>query len=110
MLSACAADPRADALLGDNAAVLYGQMSDADVNLAVAAMQQSLTDNPSGGTTAWENSTTGNSGSIIAGAVFVTNQGVFRRDYEERLVVGGVLGITINTACRDADGVWQLVG
>ena len=45
------------------------------------------------------------SGSIEAGAVFVTDQGVFCRDYQERLVVGGLVGITTNTACRNADGV-----
>ena len=110
VLSACAADPPAVALFGDDAAVLYEQMSEADVGLAVAAMQESLTNNLSGVATGWENPATGNSGSIIAGAVFVTDRGVFCRDYEERVVVGGNLGITTNTACRDAGGTWRWVG
>ena len=40
----------------------------------------------------------------------MTDQGVFCRDYEERLVVGGVVGITTNTECRGADGTWQITG
>ncbi len=110
VLSACAADPFAGALTGDGAAVLYAQMSDQDVELAVAAMQESLTNDLPGEVTSWENPATGNSGTITQGGVFVTDQGVFCRDYEERLFVGGVVGITANTACRGADGTWQLVG
>ena len=79
-------------MLGDAAAVLYGQMDDSDVQLAVGAMQESPTNNLPGAATGWENRATGNSGSIEAGAVFVTNQGVFCGDYEERLRVGGVVG------------------
>lgn len=80
VLAACAEVPEAEALLGDAAAVLYGQMADSDVQLAVGAMQDSLTDNLPGAATGWENPATGNSGSIEAGAVFVTDQGVFCRD------------------------------
>ncbi len=108
-MSACAADPRADALLGDDAAVLYGQMANADVVLAVAAMQESLSKNPTGEATAWKNSATGNSGAVIAGIVSVTDQGVFCRAFEEQISVGGLLGITTTTACRDTNGVWQLM-
>ena len=88
VLSASAEVPDANPLLGDTAAVLYGQMADSDVQLAVGAMQESPTNNLPGAATGWENRATGNSGSIEAGAVFVTNQGVFCRDYEERLTVG----------------------
>jgi surface antigen len=105
VLSACIEVPDAEPLLGDAAAVLYGQMADSDVQLAVGAMQESLTENLPGAATMWENPATGNSGSIEAGAVFVTDQGVFCRDYQEGLVVGGLVGITTNTACRNADGV-----
>ena len=98
-------------MLGDAAAVLYGQMADSDVQLAVGAMQESLTNNLPGAATGWENPATGNSGSIEAGAVFVTDQGVFCRDYESGwLVVGGVAGITTNTECRGADGTWRITG
>ena len=79
VLSACAADPFAGALTGDDAAVLCAQMSDQDVELAVAAMQESLTNDLPGEVTSWENPATGNSGSTTAGAVFVTDQGVFCR-------------------------------
>ena len=40
----------------------------------------------------------------------MTYQGVFFRDYEERLVVGGVVGITTNTECRGEDGTWRITG
>lgn len=108
LLSACAIDPVDSALRGDDAAGLYGQMSNADVELAVAAMLESLSKRPTGEATAWENPATGNSGAVIAGMVSVTNQGVFCRAFEEQISVGGLLGITTSTACRDAEGVWQL--
>ena len=108
-LSVSAAVSLGDPLLGDDAAGLYKKMSDADVELAVGAMQHSLTNNLSGRNTPWENPESGNSGSIVAGAVFVTNQGVFCRDYKENVVVGEDLGIVTNTACRDPRGVWRLI-
>ncbi|MBT4710987.1 MAG: hypothetical protein HOB82_05620 [Alphaproteobacteria bacterium] len=110
VLAACTEVPEVEPLLGDAAAVLYSQMADSDVVMAVGAMQNSLTNNLPGAATTWENSATGNAGSIEAGAVFVTDQGAFCRDYREGLVVGGVVGITTNTACRGADGTWRITG
>ena len=105
LVAACATGP----LTGDDAAVLYDQMTDADIERAVAALQDSLTNNLPGAATAWENPNTGNSGSVVAGSVFVTDQGVFCRDYDENVLVAGLAGVTSNTACRDDAGVWQWV-
>ncbi len=87
-------------------AELYGEMSDGDVELAVAAMRVALETRPTAQTVDWNNDTTGNQGSFTPRRTFITDRGVFCRDYDERLLVGGRDGMVQNTACRSDDGAW----
>ena len=89
---------------------LYGEMSDGDVDLAAAAMRVALETKPAAQSVNWTNDTTGNEGSITPRRTFITDLGVFCRDYDERLNVGGRDGVVKNTACRSDEGAWIWAG
>ncbi|MHA1566360.1 MAG: RT0821/Lpp0805 family surface protein [Alphaproteobacteria bacterium] len=85
---------------------MYGQMSDGDVDLAAAAMRVALETKATAQSVAWTNDMTGNEGSITPRRTFITDLGVFCRDYDERLTIGGRDGVIQNTACRGDEGAW----
>jgi len=88
---------------------LRAEMSDSDVDLAVATMQASLESDPNGTASSWSNPETGNRGSITPLETFQTDEGYYCREFEEALSVGGRSGSYDNAACRDDDGTWRLV-
>lgn len=96
---------RMDTVFADPAD-LYGEMSDDDVKLAVAAMRVALETKPRAQSVKWTNDATGNQGSFTPLRTFITDRGVFCRDYDERLTIGGRDGMVHNTACRSDDGAW----
>ncbi len=85
---------------------LYDGMSESDVALAVEAMRTALEFNQAEEGVDWANSESGNRGEIVPRRTFVTDLGVFCRDYDEHLLVGGRDGVVRNTACRSDDGDW----
>ncbi len=89
---------------------LYEDMTDSDVALAVAAMQNALETRPGGETVAWINDETGNQGAVTPQRTFITDRGVFCRDYNESIEVGGKSGVVENTACRTEAGRWAWLG
>ena len=101
--------PEARATPPLDVAALYAAKTDADVARAAAAVQTALESHAPGDPLSWTNPQTGNAGIVTAGAVSVTDRGVFCRDYEERLQVGGREGVASHSACRGDDGVWRLL-
>ena len=91
---------------GEDPAALYGGMSDTDVVLAVEAMRVALETKPAAESVSWTNDATGNQGSITPRRTFITDLGVFCREYDEQLSVDGRDGVVQNTACRTDDGAW----
>jgi surface antigen len=57
---------------------------------------------------AWRNPDTGNSGAVTPLRSYRTQEGRACRDYERTIVVDGHAEPGYATACRNADGVWQV--
>ena len=88
---------------------LYNDLTDEDVQIAVQAMQVAMETKPTGEAVDWTNPTSGNAGAFTPRRTFITDRGIFCRDYEEKLEVGDRSGVVNNTACRSDDGAWTWV-
>ena len=91
-------------------ASVYEDMDETDVVLAVQAMQQALETSRQGEPVHWINEETGNTGSVTPRRTFVTDSGVFCREYAEARTVADTSAVIDNTACRTGEGVWNWVG
>ena len=69
---------------------LYDQLGDGDVQVAAATLQRSLEHTANGQSTAWRNTTTtGAAGTITPARKFLAADGVYCRDYDETITIGG---------------------
>ena len=85
---------------------LYTGLTDEDVRLAAAAMQQGLETARPHQSVAWINDRSGNSGAVTPIRTYLTDAGMYCRVYRETLKVGGEAGQIVNTGCRSEDGLW----
>ncbi len=72
-------------------------------------MQSSLETAPSGTTSRWHNPDTGNSGTFTPRPSRTTSSGQYCREFQQTVTVGGNSEEAYGTACRQADGSWQIV-
>lgn len=103
LLGACTTTPSAP----PEQQPLYLAMSDDDVAIADATVQDTLENVLSGATTVWRNASSGNSGAITPKDTFKAKGGFFCRVYEETLSIGAKIESYTDTACRDTDGLWK---
>jgi surface antigen len=85
---------------------LYGELDEADVALAAAAMQHALESAPDGESRRWSNTASGRAGRVTPVRTVLTETGEFCRDYEEELRVGERSATYTHRACRDPRGRW----
>ena len=97
---------RIDAAFGVTPSARYDMMTDADITLAAATMQQALEVKSDGAVLAWHNDNSGNSGEIMPTMTFITDLGIYCREYRETVTIGGAPGEAVNTGCRQEDGTW----
>ena len=57
----------------------------------------------------WDNPNTGNSGSITAIRDGQTTSGLYCREFQSEVTVGGQKQSAHGTACREPDGSWRIV-
>jgi surface antigen len=81
-----------------------------DKQMAQQAAQQAFENSRSGQSSAWQNPDSGNSGSITPTRTYQAPSGGYCREYEQDIVVGGKREKSYGTACRQADGSWQIQG
>jgi surface antigen len=84
------------------------KMDNNDKQKATQAAQQAFEQNQAGQTTAWNNPDSGNSGSITPTKTYQLANGQYCRQYQQTIVIGGEQHQTYGTACRQADGTWQV--
>jgi surface antigen len=89
---------------------LYAALTDDDIEIAVAAMQDALEAGRNGAETAWINRRTGHRGVLVPQSRDWVDEATLCRDYRETLFVGGLSATYRNTACRYEEGVWLWVG
>ncbi len=97
---------RIDAAFGVAPSARYDLMTDADITLAAATMQQALEAKSDGDVLAWHNAESGNSGAIMPTMTFMTDLGIYCREYRETVSIDGEPGEAVNTGCRQEDGAW----
>jgi surface antigen len=71
--------------------------------------QSTLEYKPTGGTAAWVNPDTGHSGSVTPTRTYVSADGTPCREFTQTITVDGERENVQATACRQADGTWQIV-
>jgi surface antigen len=103
LLGACAAQGPAEAAADPG---MYGRLSEQDVALAAALLQEALETVPDGTARAWTNPATGNGGRVTPMRSYLSEGGYFCRDYQEELAIGGQTGRFEHAACRDHAGLW----
>ena len=99
----------AGALVGGLAGGYVGhRLDDKDKKMAAAAAAAAFEQNRSGQTSAWNNPDSGNSGSITPTHTYQLANGQYCREYRQDVVIGNEKQQTSGTACRQADGTWQI--
>lgn len=92
---------------GGSGPSLHSALGDADVVLAVAALQDGLETRHNGEAARWRNPASGHGGAIVPRVTLVSDTGSFCRRYDERLeLADGRTATSHGTACRDAAGRW----
>ena len=87
-----------------------GKSLDRADRLALAqAQHDALEYGESGSTTTWKNPDSGNSGEIVPQRAYRQPDGVFCREFQQVIVVGGEMEAAYGTACRQSDGAWKLI-
>ena len=98
----------AGALLGAYVGNSIGQSLDrADMAYYNRAADQAHS-SPIGQTINWQNPESGNRGSITPLRQGTSSSGATCREYQQTIVVDGRAETAKGTACRNADGTWQL--
>lgn len=81
-----------------------------DKQMAQQAAQRAFENSRSGESSAWQNPDSGNSGSITPTRTYQAPSGQYCREYQQDIIVGGKTEKSYGTACRQADGSWQIQG
>ncbi|MCP4328136.1 MAG: hypothetical protein GY791_06845 [Alphaproteobacteria bacterium] len=105
-----AAGIAAGVLLGGLAGGAIGNMLDQrDQEMAAQSTQQALESGQTGQQTQWVNPDSGHSGTVQPTRTYQTSSGQYCRDFQQTVTVNGRTETATGTACRQADGTWQVV-
>ena len=81
-------------------------VAESDVDMMGRTLQLALDINPDGQVRWWHNEMTGHYGSIVPIASYITEQGVFCRDYRDIQTIGGQEVVYSSRACRTDGSSW----
>jgi surface antigen len=84
------------------------KLDDRDKQMATQAAQRAFEQNRTGQAAVWNNPDTGNSGSITPVKTYQLANGQYCREYKQTISIGGEQHQAYGTACRQADGTWQI--
>lgn len=88
---------------------LYLEMTDDDIRLADATVQDTLEHVASASSREWRNVRSGHSGSVTPTSTYVSQAGLYCREFTETLTIGERRERYRQEACRDVDGQWKPV-
>ena len=110
LLTACASGlgPQENARLAEQERIL-NLLTPRDVRLADQTLQSALETQRSGRSLSWNNQRDNHRGSITPLRTYKTAEGVYCREYSERIEAGGGVQQIRATACRDRQGQWRLL-
>jgi surface antigen len=84
------------------------KLDDRDKRMAAEAAQRAFENGRTGQAVTWQNPDSGNSGSVTPTQTYQIAGGQYCRRYTQDLMIGGEKHQTHGTACRQADGSWQV--
>lgn len=85
-------------------------LDEADRQAMVRAAQNALEENRNGESASWSNPETGHLGTIMPVRTYDSDSGRPCREYQQTATVAGKTGMAYQTACREQDGSWKIVG
>jgi len=83
-------------------------LDNADRQYASRNTQYALEKNPSGRTSKWHNPDSGHSGTTTPIKTLEPDPGVYCREFQQTVTVGGRTEQAYGTACRQPDGDWRI--
>ena len=84
------------------------RLDNKDKQMAAQAASAAFEQNRSGQPSAWNNPESGNHGSITPTKTYQLANGQYCREYKQDVFIGTEKQQTSGTACRQADGTWQI--
>lgn len=106
------ANPAVIAAAGIGGGLLGGyagkKLDDRDKRMAAQAAQQAFEGARTGSSVEWTNPDSGNSGSVTPTRTYQLANGRYCRHYRQDIKIGNETHETTGTACRQADGSWQI--
>jgi len=84
------------------------KLDDRDKRMAAEAAARAFEHGHTGQSTTWTNPDSGNSGSITPTKTYQIAGGQYCRRYTQEISIGGESHETFGTACRRADGTWEV--
>lgn len=98
------------ALLGAGIGNAVGASLDrADMQYYNQTSQRAFETAQAGQSLPWKNPESGNYGSITPSAPYKNTDGMYCREFTQKITVGGQAQSGYGTACRQPDGSWQIV-
>lgn len=88
--------------------VVGDYMTREDKMMAGKTTNDALESQPTGNTSTWRNPDSGNSGSITVDETYQQADGTPCRKFTQTISAGGQTESGVGTACRAADGTWQI--
>ena len=89
--------------------VIGRNLDEADLQKANETAQETMETADVGQTNTWSNPDSGNSGTITPQPARQTAQGVYCREYQQTITVGGRTEEAYGEACRQPDGTWKII-
>ena len=84
------------------------QLDNRDKQMARDAAARAFEQNRTGQASVWNNPESGNSGSVTPTKTYQLANGQYCRQYQQTINIGGEQHQSYGTACRQADGTWQI--
>ena len=92
-------------LIGSEVGRTMDEQDRMQANQAVTQAHQA----PLGETIVWNNPDSGNSGTVTPVRDGSTSSGLYCREFQQTITVGGETQTAFGTACRQPDGTWRIV-
>ena len=92
-------------LIGSEVGRTMDEQDRMQANQAVTQAHQA----PLGETIVWNNPDSGNSGTVTPVRDGSTSSGLYCREFQQTITVGGETQTAYGTACRQPDGTWRIV-
>ena len=83
-------------------------MDDVDRQLMAQTTKQGLNESAKGTETTWQNPDNGHAGTFIPLNTTQPEPGIYCREFQQTVTIGGVVQEAFGQACRQPDGTWEI--